>query len=121
MIPALTTMVSDHLGYFAKAKRYRDIKTTSKTGHDPEITGHDRVKYALYLRKILVHGAHAVACRSQRSSDCLRTFVGRIRERAHINVVICTLANKIARVAWALLRSGQDFDATYARRTAVQQ
>ena len=68
-----------------------------------------------YLRKILVHGARAAARLVQRPSDPLRAFVGRIRERARVNVAICALANKIARVAWAVLRTGRDFDAKYGR------
>ena len=62
-----------------------------------------------------MHGARAVARLVQRPSDPLRAFVGPIRERAHINVAICALANKIARVAWAVLRTGRDFDVKYRR------
>jgi transposase len=62
-----------------------------------------------------VHGARAVVRLVQRPSDPLRAFVGRIRERAHINVAISALANKIARVAWAVLRTERDFDAKYRR------
>jgi transposase len=36
-------------------------------------------------------------------------------KRVHKNVVVVALANKLARIAWAVLRRGEEFGAATAR------
>jgi transposase len=55
-----------------------------------------------YLRRLLIHGARSVM-RWRRKSWA---WLGRIRERRPANVVAVAMANKTARVVWALLRFG---------------
>ena len=50
----------------------------------------------VYLRKILIHGA----------------WLDKLDARAHKNVVVVAMANKLARVAWAVLSSGNDYRPT---------
>ena len=42
-----------------------------------------------------------------------------LRARAHVNTVVVALANKLARIAWAILRTGQTFEAREAVATAL--
>jgi transposase len=42
-------------------------------------------------------------------------------ERRHANIVIVALANKTARMAWALLRHDRDYDADWSKATASAQ
>jgi len=58
-----------------------------------------------YLRTLLISGARAVVCRSAHSS-----WIERLLQRRHLNVVVAALANKMARTVWALLAKGQAFD-----------
>lgn len=58
-----------------------------------------------YLRTLLIAGARAVIARAERSS-----WITRLLERRHNNVVVVALANKMARTAWAILARGADFD-----------
>lgn len=58
-----------------------------------------------YLRTLLISGARAVIARSEKSS-----WINRLLERRHYNVVVVALANKMARTAWAILVKGAAFD-----------
>lgn len=55
-----------------------------------------------YLRRLLIHGARSVM-RWRRKSW---VWLSRIRDRRPANVVAVAMANKTARVVWALLRFG---------------
>ncbi|KAG8148416.1 IS110 family transposase [Burkholderia catarinensis] len=59
-----------------------------------------------YLRKLLIHGARIVVTRSKQRP----AWVDALLSRRPVNVAIVALANKMARVAWALLAHGQAYD-----------
>ena len=58
-----------------------------------------------YLRKLLVHGARAVLRHAKKRDDGLSQWLNRLVARKHINVVSVALANKTARVAWAIVHN----------------
>jgi transposase len=62
-----------------------------------------------YLRKILVHGARAVVLRSKRHRIAMGAWLTALEMRAPRNVLIIAMANKLARIAWAVLATGQDY------------
>ena len=64
-----------------------------------------------YLRKILIHGARAVVLRSKRDRIAIGAWMTALEARAPRNVLIVATANKLARIAWAVLSSGQDYRA----------
>jgi len=64
-----------------------------------------------YLRKILVHGARAVVLRSKRDRIAMGAWISSLERRAPRNVLIVAMANKLARIAWAVLSTGQDYRA----------
>jgi transposase len=66
-----------------------------------------------YLRRLLVIGATAVL-RFARQSNASRAWAARLLERKRPKVAAVALANKTARIAWALLARGT----TYAPPTA---
>lgn len=66
-----------------------------------------------YLRRMLIHGARAVM-RHMNESRSIYQWVTGLARRAHRNVVIVALANKLARVAWSLLSKGTTYQETYA-------
>lgn len=66
-----------------------------------------------YLRKLLVHGARAAVRTAPGKTDPLSCWINALLERRHTNVVVVALANKTARVAWALLRWNRDYDADW--------
>jgi len=64
-----------------------------------------------YLRKLLVHGARAALPSLSASTTPLGRWLRSLLERAHKNTVIVALANKLARIVWAVLRHGGTYDA----------
>ncbi len=55
------------------------------------------------LRSLLVHGARAVVSRAERKDDRLSRWINRIRAERGMNKATVALANKMARIGWALL------------------
>src|SRR5258707_7904265 len=64
-----------------------------------------------YLRKILIHGARAVVLRSKRNRIAMGAWMTSLETRAPRNVLIVATAHKLARIAWAVLSTGQDYRA----------
>jgi len=63
----------------------------------------------VYLRKLLIHGARAAVGRMKRDGLSVGAWLDRLDARAHKNVVVVAMANKLARTAWAVLSSGDDY------------
>ena len=66
-----------------------------------------------YLRTLLVHGARAVLKVAARKDDPRSRWVMSIAHRRHKNVAAVALANKMARIAWALLTRGGTYDSLH--------
>lgn len=63
-----------------------------------------------YLRKLLVHGARAVLRHVDGKDDGLSHWLKGLASRKHVNVATVALANKTARIAWALVHNDTDYD-----------
>jgi len=63
-----------------------------------------------YLRKLLVHGARAVLRHVSDKDDALSQWLKRLSARKHPNIVTVALANKTARVAWAMVRNEVEYE-----------
>jgi transposase len=72
-----------------------------------------------YLRKILIHGARAAVLRIKRDRVPIGPWMDALEARAHRNVLIVAMANKLARTAWAVLSSGEEYRPCVAARTAA--
>jgi transposase len=62
-----------------------------------------------YLRCLLIHGARAVLRTAPAKTDRLSTWVTRIAITRHPNIAAVALANKTARIAWAMMSRGTDY------------
>jgi transposase len=67
-----------------------------------------------YLRRQLMHGARALVAVSKGREGGLWSWVNGLLARRPFNVVVAAVANKLARVAWALLSRGEDYRAAAA-------
>jgi transposase len=56
-----------------------------------------------YLRSLLVHGARSVVIRAANKNDRLSRWVNKIRAERGFNKAVVALANKMARIGWAVL------------------
>lgn len=63
----------------------------------------------VYLRKILIHGARAAVLRIKRDRVPIEGWLDALDARAPKNVVVVAMANKLARIAWAVLSSGNEY------------
>jgi len=80
------------------------------TGGKPRLLGISK-RGNRYLRKNLIHGARAVLLYLAERDTPLGRWVRGLLARAHKNIVVVALANKLARIAWAVLAHGGPFDA----------
>jgi transposase len=67
-----------------------------------------------YLRKLLIHGARAALPHVAERNTPLGRWTKGLLARVHPNVAVVALANKLARISWAVLRHGQHFAAKEA-------
>jgi transposase len=70
-----------------------------------------------YLRTLLIHGARSVVRVAERKADS-PTWLTQLIGRRHKNVAAVALANKNARIVWALLAHDRDYQAEYAPAAA---
>ena len=62
-----------------------------------------------YTRQVLIHGARSVVNYASRKSDKRSTWVNQLKQRAGANRTAVALANKNARIIWALLNYQEDY------------
>ena len=64
-----------------------------------------------YLRSLLVHGARSFARQASKKAkdDPLAAWVDRLIKRRGHNRAVVALANKLVRIAWAVVRTGQPY------------
>ena len=74
-----------------------------------------------YLRTLLIHGARSVLFNLKRHPDQADGWLARVANRRNPNIAAVALANKNARIIWALLAHGRDYTSGYrsARPLAV--
>jgi transposase len=63
-----------------------------------------------YLRRLLVHGARTVLRWSKAKQEKRSPWLNGMLARRPTNVVLVAMANKTARVVWALLNRGETFN-----------
>ena len=80
------------------------------TGGKPKLLGISK-RGNKYLRRQLIHGARAALPYVAERDTPLGRWAKGLMSRAHRNVVVVAFANKLARIAWAVLRRGERFAA----------
>lgn len=72
-----------------------------------------------YLRTLLIHGARSALRCAEGKPDRLLQWALRLKEAKGFNVAACALANKLARVAWALVAHGRTYQGQWNNSTAA--
>lgn len=67
-----------------------------------------------YIRTLLIHGARAVIYRARQNPGGGSGWLHKLLGRRNVNVAAVALANKNARIAWALLARERQYRADYA-------
>lgn len=85
------------------------VPRQATTGGKPRLLGITK-RGNKYLRKLLIHGARGALPTLAKSPSLLGEWLRTLLGRAHMNTVVVALANKLARIAWAVLRTGRPFE-----------
>lgn len=67
-----------------------------------------------YLRKMLINGARSVVNHAHKKDDALSVWVTQLVARRGKNRATVALANKLARIGWAIITSGKPYEENYA-------
>jgi transposase len=86
------------------------VPRQSTTGGKPMLLGRAK-RGNKYLRKLLIHGARAALPHIAERDTALGRWAKGLLARVHQNVAVVALANKLARIAWAVLRRAEKFAA----------
>jgi transposase len=62
-----------------------------------------------YLRTLLIHGARATVHRARRKTDVRSRWILSLEQRRGKNIATVAIANKNARIAWALVTSEAEY------------
>jgi transposase len=89
------------------------VPRQATTGGKPRLLGISK-RGNSYLRTLLIHGARAAMPWLSQSATPLGAWLRGLLARAHPNTAVVALANKLARIAWAVLRRGRSFDPAVA-------
>jgi transposase len=73
-----------------------------------------------YLRTLLILGARSVLRQMKLDAAAVpRSWLGRLMARRHLHIAAVALANKNARIVWALLAHGREYRANYRSNRPV--
>ena len=84
----------------------------SRFGSKPRLLGISK-RGNRYLRMLLIHGARTALPGLAQSDTPLGRWLKGLLERTHRNVATVALANKLARIAWAVLAHDRRFVAVH--------
>ena len=88
------------------------VPRQDSTGGKPRLLGISK-HGDVYLRTLLIHGARSVLRHLEHRPDQADSWLKRLMLRRGKNVAAVALANKNARIAWALLAHQREFDPDY--------
>jgi transposase len=113
--PVTATAVVASIGNGAEFKKARAFATwlglvpgQYSTGGRQRLLGISK-RGNQYLRRLFVHGARAVLQCRDKQAPGLSHWLAQLVARAHTNIVAVALANKLARIAWAVLFKGEPY------------
>jgi transposase len=116
--PLVSTALVASIGNAITFRKERDLAAwlglvprQHSTGGRPKLLGISK-RGNEYLRRMLLHGARSVIMQMERKRSALGTWLTELSERKHRNVTVVALANKMARIAWAMLTRGTHYSAS---------
>jgi transposase len=116
--PLVSTALVASVGNAITFRKGRDLAAwlglvprQHSTGGRPKLLGISK-RGNEYLRRMLLHGARSVMMQVERNSSALGVWITNLSKRKHHNVTAVALANKMARIAWAMLTRGSHYSAS---------
>jgi len=113
--PLVSTAVVSAMGNGAAFKKGREfaawlglVPRQWSTGGKAKLLGISK-RGNPYLRKMFIPGARAAVLRVKREASSLGKWMSGLESRAARHVVMVATANQLARISWAVLASGHDY------------
>jgi len=110
--PIVSTALVAAIGNGVNFRKGRDLAAwlglvprQHSTGGKTRLLGISKVGNE-YLRRMMLHGARSVVMQMERKPSALGEWLTSLSARRHRNVTVVALANKMARIAWAILSKG---------------
>jgi transposase len=124
--PVISTAMVAAIGTGEAFERGRDfgawlglVPRQYSTGGKP-ILGRISKRGSKYLRTLFVQAAHIIMMRPKNwGKFSFGPWLTEAAKRMHKNKLAAALANKLARIAWSILRHGKDFDTHRIEVTAI--
>lgn len=114
LVSTATVAAIGNGGAFCKGREFAAwlglIPRQYSTGGKARLLGISK-RGSIYLRRMFIHGARAVLLWVKYDTGRLGHWAHQLELRAPRNKVIVALANKLARISWAVLARGQDYRA----------
>jgi transposase len=108
--PVVASAFAGHVATGESYRRGRDVAASIGLVPRQHSSGGKEVLLGIskrgdrYLRCLLIQGARAVVLRANKRDDPLSRWINRLMDRRGKNRAIVALANKMARIGWAVLR-----------------
>jgi transposase len=110
---ALVAVVGEDVGLFRNGRGLAAwlglVPRQHSTGGRERLLGISK-RGDVYVRQLLIHGARAVMRWVERKEDATSRWASALKSRRHTNIAVVAMANKIARVAYAVMRTGKPYD-----------
>lgn len=114
--PIVASAFRGHVGDGRAFRRGRDVSASlgivpaqHSSGDKPRLLGISK-RGDRYLRAKLIHGARSVVRQAANKDDPLSRWIRRVESTRGRNKAVVALANKLARIGWAVLRHGSVYD-----------
>jgi transposase len=74
-----------------------------------------------YLRRLLIHGARSLYVLSKKEETQSRSleWMRELGGRAHPNIAVVAMANKLARIVWAIIVHDREYDPTFVSKPPI--
>jgi transposase len=116
--PLVATALVAAVGHGAAFAKGRDmaawlglVPRQHSTGGRPRLLGISK-RGNVYVRRLLITGARSMVIAGRRDRHRFGRWLDGLEGRAHHNLVVVALANKLARIAWAVLTKKEPYRAT---------
>jgi transposase len=111
--PLVATALIASIGNGRQFKRGRELAAwlglvprEHSTGGKQKLLGISK-RGSSYLRKLMIHGARSCYLNMNREPHRMGQWIeGLAQRRTHRNIIVVAMANKLARICWAVIRDG---------------
>ncbi|MBC8287995.1 MAG: IS110 family transposase [Nitrospinae bacterium] len=113
--PLIATAIIAMVGNFNEFKNGRDLSAWLGLVPRQHSTGGKELLLGIskrgnrYLRTMLIHGARSVVYRAAKKDDPKSRWINALKARRGENVACVAVANKNARIIWALITNGTEY------------